>query len=276
MPQKAHTIAIRLIGFPAKEEETFFTVLSVLREKGYSYQCLKPGSLQDPDMFIANGDDMRALAVLSDLHPSEARPALLIGQPQIELPYVVMPRPIKWRRLFDVLDELIDRRALFLTTLSAFDVVNVPERRSRERLDLDLTSPDVYIKMRNAANRANGVMIVDKDARLKDYVSATMEHNRVEVDLALSPTEAIDLNGKRKMGLIMINTSLPDVDPYLLCANLRAQTQDPHDTTIIFLVGKAFQYDLKTAERVGCNGFLNKPLSRRVVEVTLRKFLRLA
>jgi CheY-like chemotaxis protein len=273
MSQKTPTIAIRLIGFPPKEEETFFTVLSVLREKGYTYNCLKPGSLQDPDIYIANADDIKALAILSDLHPTEARPALLIGRPKLDLPYVVMPRPIKWRKLFDLLDELIDRRALLLTTLSAFNVVTVPERRRRERLDLDLTDPDMYLKMRSQ-RAANGIMIVDKDTRLKDYVTAAMESNNIEVDLAHSPAEALDINGKRNIGLIMINTSIPDADPYLLCANLRAQVQQ-QQSTIIFLINKSFPYDLKTAEQVGCDGFLNKPLSRKVVEMTIRKFLRL-
>ena len=33
MSQKTPTIAIRLLGFSAKEEETFFTVLAVARER---------------------------------------------------------------------------------------------------------------------------------------------------------------------------------------------------------------------------------------------------
>lgn len=274
MSQKTPTIAIRLLGFSPKEEDTFSTVLAVVREKGYRYLCLKHGSLQDPDIYIVNAEELKALATLSDLNPGDAQPVLLIGKTDISLPYPVMPRPIRWRKLFDILDELIERRQLLLTTLSAFHAVAVPERRRRVRLDMDLTDPLEYQKMRRAVPAGGGILIVDKDHRFREYVAGIMDRYGVAVTLAGDERSALMLDRNNRHALTMINTSTPELDPYRLCADLKKQNAD-HKTTVIFLIDKSFAYKQPAAERAGCDGFLNKPLSRKLVLLTIQKFLHL-
>lgn len=273
MSQKTPTIAIRLLGFSPKEEDTFSTVLAVAREKGYRYLVLKPGSLQDPDLYIVNAEDIKALATLSDLNPGDAQPVLLVGKTSISLPYPAMPRPIRWRKLLEILDDLIDRRQMLLTTLSAYHAVAVPERRRRERLDLDLTDPAEYQKMRRATP-AGGILVVDKDNRFREYVAGIMDRYGVPVTLACDERSALMLDRNNRHALTMINTSTPDVDPYRLCGEIKKQHAG-HKTTVIFLIDKSFGYKPAAAESAGCDGFLNKPLSRKLVLLTIQKFLHL-
>lgn len=274
MSQKTPTIAIRLLGFPAKEEDTFSTVLAVAREKGYSYACLKQGSLQDPDAYIVNAEDLKAIATLSDINPGEAQPVLLIGKTDISLPYRVMPRPIRWRSLFDILDEMIDRRQLLLTTLSAYNEVAVPERRRSKRLDLDLTNPVDYQKMRRTGPLPGGILIVDKDNRFREYVAMIMDRYNVSVTLALDARSAMMLDRNNRHALTMINTSTQDVDPYHLCGELKKQGADGK-SIVIFLIDRSFNYNVTEAAKVACDGYLNKPLSRKLVLQTIQKFLHL-
>ncbi|MFZ6757759.1 response regulator [Undibacterium sp. Ji50W] len=274
MSTKTPTIAIRLLGFSQKEEETFSTVLAVLREKGYRYLVLKTGSLQDPDLHIVNAEDIKALATLSDLNLGDAQPVLLIGKTTISLPYPFMPRPIRWRKLFDVLDELIDRRQLLLTTLSAYSAVAVPERRRRERLDLDLSDPVDYQKMRRPTVTRGGIMIVDKDMRFREYVAMIMDRYNISVTLACDERSALMLDKNNRHAMTMINTSTPGLDPYRLCSELKKQNTDRR-TTVILLVDKVFVYKVANAQQAGCEGFLTKPLSRKQVLSTIQKFLEL-
>ncbi|MET3119707.1 CheY-like chemotaxis protein [Undibacterium sp. GrIS 1.8] len=274
MSEKNPTIAIRLIGFTPKENDTFSTVLAVMREKGYRYLCLRDGSLQDPDLFIVNAEDMKALATLSDINPGHAQPVLLIGKTKVSLPYAVMPRPIRWRKLFDVLDELVDERQLLLTTLSAYGEVAIPERRRRERLDFDLTDPSVYQKMRNSATPRGGILIIDKDMRFRDYVAAIMERYNIPVGMSNDAETALSLDAQYQYGLTMINTSTPDIDPYGLCRSLKGQNEH-RKTNVMFLIDKTFVYNQEFAQSVSCDGFLNKPLSRKLVLSTIQKFLQL-
>lgn len=274
MPTKTPTIAIRLLGFSPKEEETFSTVLAVLREKGYRYLVLKTGSLQDADIHIVNAEDLKALATLSDLNLGGAQPVLLIGKTEVNLNYPSMPRPIRWRKLFDVLDELIDRRQLLLTTLAAFSEVAVPERRRRERLDMDLTDPAEYQKMRRPNIPRGGIMIVDKDMRFREYVAMIMDKYGITVTLATDERSALMLDKNNRHAMTMINTSTPDIDPYRLCGELKKQNTDRR-ATVIFLVDRSFVYKQPLAQQVGCEGFLTKPLSRKQVLATIQKFLQL-
>ncbi|MFZ6847204.1 response regulator [Undibacterium sp. RuRC25W] len=274
MSQKTPTIAIRLLGFSAKEEETFFAVLAVAREKGYSYTCLMPGSVQDPDMYIVNAEQLSALATLSDLNPGEAQPVLLIGKTDVPLPYEVMSKPIRWRKIFDVLDSIINKRELLLTTLGAYAPLTVHERRREKRLDLDLTDPTVYERIRKLPVAKGGILIVDKDTHFREYVAAVMDPYGLTVTLASDERSALLLDRNNQHVLTLINTSTPNVDPYRLCDGLKKQN-DGLKTSVIFLIDKSFEYQNVLAERVKCAGFLVKPLSRRVLMRTLNKYLQL-
>jgi len=274
MLNKTPTIEIRLLGFSAKEEETFFSVLAVVREKGYRYSCLKKGCLRDPDMFIVNADELKALADLSDIHPGEAQPVLLVGKTDIDLPYPSISRPIRWRKIFDILDELIDKRELLLTTLSAYTSISVHERRHTKRLDLDLSDPSIYKKMREQPKGAGGILVVDKDTQFREYVSTIMDRYGKEVSLASDERGAIMLHANHQHVLTLINTSTPNIDPYHLCDVLKKQSP-AFKIYVIFLVDKDFNYDLSRGNRVGCEGFLVKPLSRKILLKTIKKFLQL-
>lgn len=274
MPQKTATIAIRLLGFSAKEEETFSTVLAVAREKGYLYTCLKNGCVQDPDMYLVNAENIQAIATLSDLNPGEALPVLLIGQPEIDLPYEIMPRPIRWRNIFGILDGLIDRRDLLLTTLAAHTSVTVHERRRHKRLDLDLTDPVVYQKLRQRPMAKGGILVIDKDTQFREYVAMMMDRYGITVTLASDERSALLLDRNNQHALTLINTSTPGVDPYRLCEALKKQNQG-HKTSVIFLLDKGQEYKQIMAEKVGCDGYLIKPLSRHVLVRTIKKFLHI-
>jgi len=75
--------------------------------------------------------------------------------------------------------------------------------------------------------------------------------------------------------LTLINTSTPNVDPYRLCDGLKRQNEGLK-TSVILLIDKSFEYKISLADRVKCAGFLVKPLSRRVLLRTLKKYLQLA
>jgi CheY-like chemotaxis protein len=275
MSIKTPTIAIRLLGFSAKEEETFSAVLAVARETGYSYTCLRTGCVQDPDMYIVNASNIKAIATLSDLNPGDAMPVLLIGKTDIDLPYQVMPKPIRWRNIFGILDELINKRELLLHTLAAHTInLTVHERRAHKRIDFDLTDPQVYQKMRDTPMAKGGILVVDKDTQFREYVAAMMDHYGITVTLAADERSALMLDRNNQHALTLINTSTPDVDPYQLCDGLKKQNHGLK-TSVIFLIDQSFDYKLGLAERVRCDGFLVKPLSRRVLLSTIRKYLHL-
>ncbi|OGB22185.1 MAG: hypothetical protein A3I66_17570 [Burkholderiales bacterium RIFCSPLOWO2_02_FULL_57_36] len=262
--------AVRLIGFSPDETTLIDEHFAERRSKGYSYFSLPEDNLQDPDLFLANANEWKALVALSYLGPSAVRPVLLVGTPEIELPYARVPSPIKWPQLFKGLDELIEKRADTLSRLEASDVVTVPERRRRDRLDVDLTDPGEYIRMRRPPV-IGGVLIIDKNSVLSDYVAGLLARRKVPVSWADDEIAALDFCRKSKISLVMINTSTPRVDPYRLCEVIK--TEIAERATVIFLVGKSFTYDQPLARQSGCDGFLNKPVTGNGLISMFKKFL---
>lgn len=271
MPNSPFPFAIRMIGFSEQESRDFDAVFATEQGKGYSYARLAEDNLQDPDLYIANAEQLKALATLVDLRPGDIRPALLIGTPGIDLPYPRVARPVQWHQLFEALDRLVEKRADALARLEASDVVVVPERRRRERLDLDLTDPAEYVKMRGKVPANGKVLVVDRNPALRDHLAELLRRHNVPVAWAGTESKAVELC-QQPTAMVMINTSAPGVDPYSLCRSIRQQHPQVK-IAVIFLVGKPFEYDLQLARHVGADGFMNKPLAPHHLMSVMKKFL---
>jgi CheY-like chemotaxis protein len=265
--------AVRLIGFPAGEGDLFEASFAIEHGKGYRYLRLAEDNLQDPDLYIANAGELKALVRLADLRPSDVRPALLVGKPQVELPYPYVERPIRWDHLFEALDRLIEKRADALSRLEASDIISVPERRRRGRVDLDLTDPSEYERMRTKVPNKGTVLVVDKNPAFRDFLSGLLARHKLPVEWAGDEAKAVESCRERPTAIVMINTSTPGIDPYRLCWAIREKESETK-TTVIFLVGKLFVYDAQQARNVGAAGFLNKPVSGHQLLSVLKKYLQ--
>ena len=264
--------AARLIGFNQQETEIFDATFALDQGKGYGYFRLAEDHLQDPDLYIANAEELNVLVALSDLRPSDVRPVLLVGTPTIPLPYTRVERPIRWQRLFEALDQLIEKRADTLARLEASDVVMVPERRRRNRVDLDLTDPVDYESLRTELPRGGAVLIVDRSPAFRDFVAGFLARHRIEVLWEKGEEEAEGACARQRVSVMLINTSVADVDAYRLCQAVK--TARPHDkTSVIFLVSKSSDYALDEARKVNVDGFLTKPVATQHVVSVLRKFM---
>jgi CheY-like chemotaxis protein len=267
---KNFPFAVRLIGFAPDEAALIAENFAQEQSRPYAYFRLAEDSLQDPDLYLANANEWKALVALSYLGPSDVRPVLMIGSPDVELSYPRIARPVHWPALFEALDKLIEIRADALSRLEASDVVTVPERRRRDRLDLDLTDPVEYRNMRRPPPQG-GVLVIDKNPTLADFVAELLARRNVPVNWTDDEQSAITSCKEQKISMVIANTSTPGVDPYRLCETIKTEVAER--VTVIFLVGKSFAYDSEQARRVGCEGFLNKPLTGSHLVSALKKFL---
>lgn len=266
--------AVRLIGFKPQEVEIFDATFALDQGKGYGYIRLSEDNLQDPDLYIANAEELKALVALSDLRPSDVRPALLVGTTSIPLPYPSVERPIRWHRLFDALDKLIEKRADALSRLEASDVVAVPERRRRDRVDIDLTDPAEYQRMRTELPHGGAVLVIDKTPAFRDYIAELLLRNKTEVLWASSEAEAEGACARQRVAVVVINTSMQEINPYLLCQTVKA-IRPADRTSVMFLVSKSSGYDAEQARQAGSDGYLTKPVAAHHFISALKKFMHL-
>lgn len=266
--------AVQLIGFKPQEIEIFDATFALDRGKGYGYFRLAEENLQDPDLYIANAENLKALVILSDLPPSDVRPVLLVGKPIIPLQYTRVEHPIRWHRLFVALDKLVEKRADTLARLEASDIISVPERRRQNRVDIDLTDPAHYQNMRTTLQLGGAILVLDKAPAFRDYIAELLPHDEIEVLWVATEMEAAIACARQRMAVVVINTSLADINPYRLCTRIK-HIRSRNKTAVISLVSKASEYDLVAARNAGSDGFLIKPVAGNHLVNALKKFMLL-
>lgn len=268
-----YPFAIRLSGFGPDERPYIANALAKAPVEGPGYFCLHDDSLQDPDLTIANGEDIKALAALMARSPTVLEPAIVIGNGALDFPYPRLHRPLDFLRLFAMIGELIDRRNEAQAQLTARGLPFITERRRKPRLDLDITEPSEYRKKRKPPPKG-AVLIVDKGAALREHMARLMGET-MSIEWTDSPAEALKLCEERAISLVMINTSMPALDPYGLTASIKAQ-RGGERVAVVLLVGASFHYHPARAHAAGVRGILDKPVADRHLIGTLKKIMSVA
>lgn len=271
MHARKYPFAVRLIGFGSAEGAHIAAALALAPAAGPAYSCLLDDSLQEPDLVIANGDELKALAALPAAGP--VRPALIVGQPRAGFPFPQLARPLEPQRLFALLAQLVEQRADALARITSRGLPELPERRRQQRLDVDLSDPALYLNRRRGPS-GGAILIIDKGGALRDHVAKLMDQYRLSVEWTDSATAAVRLCDETAVSVVLLNTSTPGIDPYALCASIKAQPGAVR-SAVVFLVGPVFQYDAVRAHAAGVRGLLDKPLADRHLVATLKKLLSL-
>jgi CheY-like chemotaxis protein len=266
-----YPFAIRLTGFGPEERPRIANALAKAPVDGPGYFCLLDDSLQDPDLTITNGDDLKSLARLMAAAPTALEPAIVVGNAVLDFPYPRLSRPIDLARMFDMLDELLQRRAEAMANLTARGLPFITERRRQPRLDLDITDPADYQKRRKAPPRG-AVLIVDKSAALRDHLDMLMGQGRMSIEWTDAAATAVRLCEETPVSVVLINTSTPGIDPYGLTSAIKAQ-KGGERIAIVLLVGSSFHYLSAKAKAAGVRGILDKPVADRHLIATLKKLM---
>jgi len=266
--------AVRLLGFPAQQADDLAGLLHRAPAQGPAYFCLSAHSLQEPDLFIANGDELKALAALAALSSGDLRPALIVGASELDVPYPCLERPLAADGLYAELAQLVERRADALADLAAAGAAPPAERRLRERLDLDLTDPSEYEALRRNGTRG-AVLVVGRNAALSAHLARLLLRYRIPVEWAGSEAAAIALCVARPVSVVLLNTSLEGVDAYRLCAALK-NAGGPLTPAVVLLVAPPFIYDAERARAAGAEGLLDKPVADHHLRAVLKKLMGIA
>ena len=265
-----YPFAIRLTGFDSEERPRLANILAKAPMGGPGYFCLLEDSLQDPNLTIANGDDLKSLARLMAAPPTALEPAIVVGDAGLDYPYPRLARPLELARLFGMLDELLQRRAEAQAQLTARGLPFITERRRQARLDLDVTDPAEYAKRRKAPIKG-AVLIIDKSGALRDHMAALIGES-IPVEWTDTAATAVRLCDETAVSVVFINTSTPGIDPYGLTSAIKAKPSGDR-IAVVLLVGASFHYHSLRAKAAGVRGILDKPVPDRHIVATLKRLM---
>ncbi|MFL6673347.1 MAG: two-component system response regulator [Massilia sp.] len=229
--------------------------------------------MQEPDLYLANGDDQEALACLLRLNPGPLQPAAVIGGVPGQFAFPRLARPLDACRVWETLAQLVAQRSQALSLLSARGLPPMPERRRHPRLELDLADPAGFEARRQSPPRG-AVLIIDNGGAFRDHVARVLGERKLPIEWTDSAPTAVRLCDETPVSLVMINTSAPGIDPYALCGAIKSQGGAVR-TAVVFLVSPAFHYDSVRARDAGVRGLLDKPVADRHLVAALQKLLSL-
>lgn len=268
MHAQKYPFAVRLIGFAADEAALIGGALVHAPAGGPVYSCLCDDSLQDPDLLIANADDALALAHLMGARPGPARPALVVGAHGSTLPFPRLARPLELRQLFSELAVLLAQRAEAQAAPAA-----PHERRRHPRPDFDLGDPVDYVARRRPPPHG-AVLVVDMGGAFRDHLARLLGARKLAIAWTDCVHAAVRLCEETPVSLVLVNTSTPGLDPYALCAQIKALDVAAR-IAVVLLVGPSFRYDAARARAAGVRGLLDKPVADRHLVATLHRLLSL-
>lgn len=267
---------VRLLGFAPEESARLEAMLARVPGAGPSYFCLHEDSLQEPDIYIVNGDSPAARARLDRLPPGALHSALVIGAPSPTL-WPSMARPVERLVLHDLLADLLDQRVQAQAACVARGERLRPERRRRLRIAPDAETPAFYSRLRHGPPDG-AVLIVDKECTFRNHVARVMDARPPAHQRSLAWTDslraAVRLCAETPVSLVMINTAAPGIEPYELCSSIKSQ-EGAGRTPVLFLVEQSFRYNAALARRAGVRGLLDKPVAGRHLLLTFQKLLDL-
>lgn len=264
--------AVRLIGFAPAESAQIVAALAQAPSPGPAYFCLLDDSLQEPDMYLANGDDHQALLRLESARPGPLQPALVICDDPGQLQWPCIGRPLDCARLLALMAQAVGRREQALGLMAAPGKPVSLDRRRHPRIEPDDTLDAWHGRRQPPPSGA--VLIIDKGGAFRDHVAEVLGARKRPIEWTDSAPTAVRLCDETPVSLVMINTATPGIDPYSLCGQIKAQGGAAR-TAVVFLVSRSFHYDSARARDVGVRGLLDKPVADRHLVAALHKLLSL-
>lgn len=263
-------LAVRLLGFAPGERAQLGALLARAPAGSCRFRCLGEESLQEPDLYIADGDNPAGLSALTRANPGPVQPALVVARAPAPLPFPRVPRPLHRGQVHEVLAELVARRAQLLALLRTCQLPITPERRRHPRLD-SLALHGGGVQQRQAAP-CGAVLILDSGGAFRDHVARLVGARRMAVEWTDSAPVALRLCDETAVSLVMINTGLAGIDPYAVCSAIKAQDGCVR-TAVVLLCGPAFRFDRARARAAGVRGVLDKPVGDRHLVAALNRLL---
>jgi CheY-like chemotaxis protein len=252
--------AVRLIGFSKRETAMFAAVFAAEASKERGYFHLADHDLRDPDLYIVNTEDLQFPAILSNELRNATCPVLQVGSGET----------VCWDSVHDMLDELMEMRADVLPESAE---LARSAQNSKNRLSISAQAAQIELACKRDAMLGDvGILIVDKDPAFQTYLEPLLRRSDAFTVWAVDEKRAIDLCRQQNIAVAMINTSMPEVDPYRLCKAIK-QEAGAQKTAVIFLISPPFVYHRSFAKEVGVEGFLNQPLADHHLLSVLDRFL---
>lgn len=275
-------VAVRTVGCSALEQVGLQALLDALPAGPGRFGVLRPDNLRDPDCYFFNADHPDARFMLTRLRPGPLRPALMVGNSDLDSGFPLLKEPIDAQALQQALDLLMHQRALALAQLPASGHIPVPERRRRRQhgmrdrgapVPLQATPLNLPSTADSALNFAGSrsVLLVDEARELEQALRPLLALQNATLHRTTTTSAALILCATQQIDLVLLRMPLLATDPYRLCADIRGI--GPAAPVVVVLLDDQAAFEAESGRLAGCAGFLDAPWTMLQLTSLLRKCL---
>jgi CheY-like chemotaxis protein len=116
------------------------------------------------------------------------------------------------------------------------------------------------------------ILVVDDSAMICHVVAQILRESGYTVLTAKNGQEGFELTKKHIPQLVIMDVEMPVMDGILATSLIKSAPETNHIPVMIF-TSLGGEDDLKRAREAGCQGFLNKPISRDAIQAEVKKLL---
>ena len=114
------------------------------------------------------------------------------------------------------------------------------------------------------------ILVVDDEPTLVETIRYSLKRESYEVVTALDGLKALEVAGREKPDLVILDVMLPGLDGFEVCRALRRETIVP----ILMLTARDDEVDKVVGLELGADEYMTKPFSMRELIARVRAMLR--
>jgi two-component system cell cycle response regulator len=264
---RGRRFVLEMLGFTEAEKEMLASTFRLTGRRAFSYAEASTPE-ERSDVYLVNADNAAALNQLQTRCPNIHAPAVLIGSVAAASPWPVIDKPIRWMRLFEQLDKVMEAAVTERVRRRSTTSDKWDGRTYRRSVDRNAAAKPVYVEPKPMET----VLVVDDSATVRAFMRAKLAPFRFDVDYAENGEKAIDMAQAKKYTCIFLDIMMPGIDGYQVCKSIRSNP-DSRDTAVVMLTSKTSAIDKFRGNWAGCDTYLSKPVSEDDLLMTIARYL---
>jgi two-component system, cell cycle response regulator len=271
------TYSIEVIGFSPTELMALASVFELSSRRVPKFaRHNSPGT--PPDILLIDANDMDAVRLLQERNAAELIPAILIGDSNRGTRWPVLPRPIRWMKLFQAFDAAVARPSAEAQAKPA-EVAAVPHMQARVQASIApagipaaATVGERTGSLHAQQHQADWVLVVDDNQTVREFMKSKLAAFSFNVDYAESGEQAIGFTGQKHYACIFLDVIMPGIDGYQVCRLIKSN-RSAQKTAVVMLTSKDSPFDKIRGSMSGCDAYLTKPVDEEKLLETIARFL---
>ena len=115
------------------------------------------------------------------------------------------------------------------------------------------------------------VLVVEDEEEIIEFLKNFLRRRKIEVYLAKSGLEALDIFEKQNPNLVLLDIGIPHIDGLEVLREIKEKVPQ---TKVIMVTGRADKKSISEAKKLSADAYINKPVDLAELHSVIEKFLK--